>query len=533
MYKYQMPDSHGNPELHETVTNAVIIIGANGSGKSKLGAWMETHDYEGIHRIGAQRNLNFDQNIQLRSYSDAEELVFYGTTNKAIQRGKLQRWSNGEALTTKLLDDFENVLAALLALKGNQQDVFVQKCKEAEQQGRNHPLAPETVVDKLKKVWKSVYRQRKLDIDDSKFFAEFDSEYGKKRYSANQMSDGERAVLYLAAQVLCVPHGKTLIVDEPEVHLHKSIMNTLWRNLESLRTDCLFIYITHDTQFASMHTASDKYWIRSYDGTNWDIEKIQNTGLPEQLKLEILGNRKDVLFVEGDEGSFDVALYSSIYPDYYIIPCGSCSQVISRTKAFRNSKELHHCKVFGIIDRDYRSEHEIESYKQDDIYTLGVAEVENLFITSEVLSAFATHMRKDEANIKSIQSYVIDKRFKEQIEKQICQSIVAELKYKLNTMDIANKNEEKIKESVLKIPQLLDYDTVKEKKEQKFREALDKADYTEVLKLFNEKGIAKTIGHFFGLQNEEYCPTIVRLAQHGDAAFVEAIKKYMPSEIPN
>ena len=48
MYKYQMPDSHGNPELHETVTNAVIIIGANGSGKSKLGAWMETHDYEGI-----------------------------------------------------------------------------------------------------------------------------------------------------------------------------------------------------------------------------------------------------------------------------------------------------------------------------------------------------------------------------------------------------------------------------------------------------------------------------------------------------
>lgn len=347
------------------------------------------------------------------------------------------------------------------------------------------------------------------------------------------MSDGERAVLYLAAQVLCVPHGKTLIVDEPEVHLHKSIMNTLWRNLESLRTDCLFIYITHDTQFASMHTASDKYWIRSYDGTNWDIEKIQNTGLPEQLKLEILGNRKDVLFVEGDEGSFDVALYSSIYPDYYIIPCGSCSQVISRTKAFRNSKELHHCKVFGIIDRDYRSEHEIESYKQDDIYTLGVAEVENLFITSEVLSAFATHMRKDEANIKSIQSYVIDKRFKEQIEKQICQSIVAELKYKLNTMDIANKNEEKIKESVLKIPQLLDYDTVKEKKEQKFREALDKADYTEVLKLFNEKGIAKTIGHFFGLQNEEYCPTIVRLVQHGDAAFVEAIKKYMPSEIPN
>ena len=533
MYTYQMPDSHGKPGLHETAMNAVIIIGANGSGKSKLGAWMETHDYEGIHRIGAQRNLNFAENLNLKSYSEAEMLVFYGAAEKFLQSKKVQRWNRGNDLTTTLLNDFENVLAALLALKGNEQDYFVQQCKEAEQHGKQHPKSPETVVDKLKNVWNSIYPQRRLEVEDSKFFAEFDSANGVQRYSANQMSDGERAVLYLAAQVLCVPHGKTLIVDEPEVHLHKSIMNTLWRNLESLRTDCLFIYITHDTQFASMHTASDKYWIRSYDGTNWDIEKIQNTGLPEQLKLEILGNRKDVLFVEGNEGSFDVALYSSIYPDYYIIPCGSCSQVISRTKAFRNSEELHHCKVFGIIDRDYRSEHEIESYKQDDIYTLGVAEVENLFITSEVLSAFAAHMCKSDEAIKKIKSYVVDKRFKEQIEKQICQSIVAELKYKLSTMDIANKNEEAVKKSVLEIPQMLDYDAVKEKKEQEFRTALEEENYEEILKLFNEKGIAKTVGHFFGLQNEEYCPAIVRFVQSGDATFLKAIKKYMPSEIPN
>lgn len=533
MYKYQMPNSQGKPELHETEANAVIIIGANGSGKSKLGAWMETHAYEKIHRIGAQRNLNFEENIKLKSYSEAEELVFYGTTNKPFQSNKIYRWNNSDKLTTSMINDFEDVLAALLALKGNEQDYFVQQCKEAEKHGREYPKSPETVVDKLINVWDSVYPQRKLDVKDSKFFAKFDSGYGEKQYAANQMSDGERAVLYLTAQVLCIPREKTLIIDEPEVHLHKSIMNTLWRNLEALRKDCLFIYITHDTQFASMHMASDKYWIRSYDGTNWNIEKIQNTGLPEQLKLEILGNRKDVLFVEGNEGSFDVALYSSIYPDYYIIPCGSCSQVISRTKAFRNSEELHHCKVFGIIDRDYRSEHEIESYKQDDIYTLGVAEVENLFITSEVLSAFAAHMCKSDEAIKKIKSYVVDKRFKEQIEKQICQSIVAELKYKLSTMDIANKNEEAVKKSVLEIPQMLDYDAVKEKKEQEFRTALEEENYEEILKLFNEKGIAKTVGHFFGLQNEEYCPAIVRFVQSGDATFLKAIKKYMPSEIPN
>ena len=68
------------------------------------------------------------------------------------------------------------------------------------------------------------------------------------------MSDGERAVLYLIVQVLCIPDNKKLIIDEPELHLHGSIMNRLWKGLEQVRPDCLFIYITHDTDFAALHS---------------------------------------------------------------------------------------------------------------------------------------------------------------------------------------------------------------------------------------------------------------------------------------
>ena len=32
---------------------------------------------------------------------------------------------------------------------------------------------------------------------------------------------------------------------------------TLWSALESYRPDCLFIYITHDTQFAAAHGHQD------------------------------------------------------------------------------------------------------------------------------------------------------------------------------------------------------------------------------------------------------------------------------------
>lgn len=107
-------------------------------------------------------------------------------------------------------------------------------------------------MDKLINIWDSIFPQRTLIFEDSKFFA-YEINKTTKKYSANQMSDGERAVLYLASQVLVAPDNKTLIIDEPELHLHNSIMNILWEQLENYRQDCLFIYITHDTNFAASH----------------------------------------------------------------------------------------------------------------------------------------------------------------------------------------------------------------------------------------------------------------------------------------
>lgn len=198
-FKYWLPNTTGEKEEFETNARSLIIIGANGSGKSKLGAWIEQQDYDQVHRIGAQRNLNF---------------------------------------------------------KENNSDL---------------PSAPETVVDKLKAIWAEVLPERELIVEDSKFYALFEKDGNKIKYSANQMSDGERAVLYLAAQVLCAPKNKTLIIDEPEVHLHRSIMNRLWILLEKYRTDCLFIFVTHDTQFAALHSNAEKIWIKEYDGNNWKL----------------------------------------------------------------------------------------------------------------------------------------------------------------------------------------------------------------------------------------------------------------------
>lgn len=330
-----------------------------------------------------------------------------------------------------------------------------------------------------------------------------------------------------------MPSNKTLIIDEPEIHLHRSIMNRLWTTLEQFRPDCLFIYITHDTDFAAAHGMADKIWIKEFDGQHWKLEKLGSTELPEDLLLDVLGSRKNILFVEGEKNSYDTQLYTELYPDYYVIPCGSCTQVIARTKVFRTNAALHHCQVYGLIDRDFRSEYEIAAYRSDNIYTLDVAEVENLFLVEELIRWFAGHMGQDPDSVfANIKNYVANERFARQIPGQICQSVVAQIKYKLNSAEISKKSETEAKASLDAALAAIDYDAIKTSEQARF-DAAQSGSYADIIKVFNEKNISKSIGRFFGLSNDAYCSTIVSLIKGTKKAeIIAAIAPYLPPDVP-
>ncbi|MBR6148290.1 MAG: AAA family ATPase [Lachnospiraceae bacterium] len=532
-YKYWLPDESGQKREYETQNNVIIIIGANGSGKSKLGAWIELQNIMGVHRVGAQRNLNFNENIPLKNYTEAENLVFFGYGDgKDINKN--HRWQYGH-YTTKLMDDYESVLAAIIALKNNEITKFHKLCKDKGDNKADWPDIPITSIDKIQHIWKSVFSQRELIEDDSKFYAGLNKNGRLIKYSATEMSDGERAVLYLAAQVLSVPKNKILIIDEPEVHLHPSVMNRLWKELESCREDCLFIYITHDLNFASTHGNAEKIWIKDFDGEHWKLERIIEENIPEELVFEILGSRKNVLFVEGETNSYDSQLYTQIYHNHLVIPCGGCTQVIERTKAFRNSKMLHECTVYGLIDRDYRSEREIASLKEKGIYVIDVAEVENLFLVEELVEFVAKRFAvKDvEQTIENIKNFVINTKFANMIERQLCQSVVAEIKYQLSCIEIESKNEEDAKNTLKKGLDGISYDAIRNEKETIFRQALKSKDYKSILRVFNEKGISKIIGNFLGINNNEYQEKVINLLNrecHGE--IVKLLRDYLPNEIP-
>ncbi|WPJ90662.1 DUF4435 domain-containing protein [Facklamia hominis] len=527
-YKYKLPKTNGGIEEHTINNNSVIIIGANGSGKSKLGAWIEDQDPDIVHRIGAQRNLNFNPNLPLSNYDDAKNKIIYGTDDEDTvkRRDKGVRWNWGKSKTTKLIDDFDDVLAALIAMYYNETSEYFKNCKKAEKNNLVKPKTPLTVIDKLMEIWNSIFPQRKLLFEDSKFYAHEEIKPSEK-YSASQMSDGERAVLYLASQVLAIPENKTLIIDEPEIHLHGTIMNKLWESLEEYRSDCLFIYITHDTNFAASHKNSEKIWVKCYDGETWDLEKIISNELPEKLLFDILGSRKNILFVEGEENSFDSQLYSILYPNYFIIPCGSCMQVIMRTKSFKSTQKIHNYNVYGIIDRDFRTEEEINKLEKDNIHTLKVAEIENLFIIEELISFLSDYLGNDFNDVFcNIKDYIIKERFGNQIRSQVKKNVVSQIKYELSMAEISEIN---TKESFTNVIKNINVDSIYEDTLNSYEEALTSNDYKKVLEMFNEKGLSKSIGHYLGFQNNDYLNKVISILRNKEQEEVFGIfKNYVP-----
>ncbi|BAR53165.1 hypothetical protein TFKS16_3009 [Tannerella forsythia KS16] len=492
-----------------------VIIGANGSGKSRLGKHIEDNTPEGnSYRISAQRALTIPDFVPLKSFEEASGLLLYGTTNQFYlnKKNKGNKWGF-EGYQNILINDFDNLLSSVFALKNKENDKFVQACKEKERSGIQHPNAPITIIDRIIEIWTSIMPHREIVLEDAKVRAK----YNGVEYYGKYLSDGERVALYLLAQSLCVPDGYVIIVDEPEIHLHKSVMIKLWDKIEEYCPNKTFVYITHDLDFASSRKLANKIWVKGFDGINWDIHLLPEIGnVPESLMIEILGNRKNVLFVEGEKGSYDFELYKYIYPDFYVVPCGSCSAVIQNTKAFRRMKDLHKLNICGIIDHDYRTDREVESYLDDGIYVLDIAEIENLFCIEGVVRIIAKHQAYHdvEDKIRVVKDSVFE-AFQQEYENQLCSICEREIQHKLKNYKKTNLNtQQDLEEQLVSLVRNINIDELYSNTKNRLDEIIGNKDYNSLLRIFNRKNIHKRISKKLGLTDTEednYAKLVLRL----------------------
>jgi hypothetical protein len=204
-----------------------------------------------------------------------------------------------------------------------------------------------------------------------------------EEYNARELSDGERVLFYLLGQALLAPHGSVVVVDEPELHVNRAVLQALWDAIESERRDCCFVYVTHDLEMAASRRGAIRYAVNGYrhrDG-RWDIEPIPaDIELPEDLVAKIVGSRVPILFVEGTLGSLDTLLYRHAYRGFTVHGAGACEDVIRTVQSFRRHGFLHRIGCAGLIDADDRDAAAVTSLRERNIHVLPVAEIENFML---------------------------------------------------------------------------------------------------------------------------------------------------------
>ncbi|MBA8034469.1 DUF4435 domain-containing protein [Citrobacter freundii] len=189
-----------------------------------------------------------------------------------------------------------------------------------------------------------------------------------------------------------------------------SSLSVIYYSAQLFRQDCAFIFITHDIEFAANRIAK-KIAIKDYqpNGPIWGLEEIpEGTGFSEELTTLILGSRKPILFVEGDDNSLDKALYRSIYPRWTVIPRGSCQNVIHAVVTLRANQTLTRVKCAGIVDADGHSDEEVKAFNDCGVNVLPVSEIENVFLIPSVSREIAIKENYPEAEIARKLDIILD-----------------------------------------------------------------------------------------------------------------------------
>jgi hypothetical protein len=509
---------------HESIStlDSILFIGANGSGKTRLGTWIEIESPQKktVHRISAQKSLSLPDSTTPQSIDQAEKDLLFGNPDWTVDN-KMSKWKSKPA--TAFLNDYQKLMVYLFSDETEENAKFKRDCKST--YDRVNP--PVTKIDKVKELWEKILPHRELIIGGLRIQTRIKGQE-EKIYNSSEMSDGERVIFYLIGQCLAAPKNGIIVIDEPELHLHKSVQIPLWDGIEKLRKDCLFVYLTHDVDFAAAKESSKRVWLKSFDGHKWEWEVVlEDLSLPNDLIVEILGSRKPVVFVEGENGSFDVGLYRELLSNYLVIPRGSCTQVIQTVKALKANSQIHHLDVYGIIDRDRRNQSEIDNLENESIFVLKVAEVENLFCTKEVLNIISERLARDPIKDFQMVSKTIFDRLKNELANQISLHTVNEVKFQLGLFETNQKESSSICTALQNYVQSINVNEIYSSYELILNEVLNRKDYDRLLELYNRKSLSSQISSSLGLSNGSLPETVLRLVK-GECRnlIVSALKPY-------
>jgi energy-coupling factor transporter ATP-binding protein EcfA2 len=370
-----------------------VVLGANGSGKSTLLRAIKD-SYPSVYVEGG-RTIAINDVVQLTRQNFNQ----YQNFDLTLSQYKGKRKS-------KLVDRIFDAIMVLIQQEQILKDAHSDAVDAWEKNGKNGdvPKREQPPLEELFEQYKEVFPHLQLSYNKLNGDLMVVNDNANKSYGPSGLSDGEKQVFSLMADMLQLDDEYSMIVvDEPELNLHPELAERLWTLLESEYQEKRFIYATHSIQFA-LRSNVDALYVISSDPSK--ISKIDNlTDMPRIELEQFLGgvpgilNAGTVVVTEGHEKSFDSIFYRWLLGDSKaeVFPCGNCidvKQVISKQGLWEQiSSDII---LTGAIDCDFRSEDELRNITSDHVVTLTLHEAESYLCIPEVLVAAAEKIGSQE-----------------------------------------------------------------------------------------------------------------------------------------
>jgi ABC-type cobalamin/Fe3+-siderophores transport system ATPase subunit len=504
----------------------VVVIGPNGSGKTRQ-----------TRQITAPTTIDFIN--ALRNTRVAPELPAVGvdTARNNFNSQRAQTRTNH----WELAGEFDYMLSQLLAQHSMSAIEFARAYRENPAGGA---VPAETALHLVENLWSEVFPGRELHWSDWKPVIKNRSTGAELTYSGNQMSDGEKAALYLAGRVFSADPG-VLVVDEPETHLHSLLASRLWNVLQEARPDIRFVYVTHDLNFAMSRQdaifvlASPTAGLRALD---------LGGSLPDDVAEALLGSASlsffasRVVFCEGESSSLDSQLFEAWFngPDTVVKAVASCQRVIRCVEAVSMSGIAAALTAVGLVDGDYHPE-AFRSVLPAGLTMLKLHEVESLLSDPDVVSAVCAHLAQsfDRAIYREcLLTTVTD----DQVRRVAIERWKRRLEpYLEGLVSGVSKKQESLSDLTAEIPQIFDHKTwafspeqILEEERVRVEGARSSTDLESLLAIFPGKQMLPVAAKQAGLQVPAYLQLILaglqgKVANEFGSALEVALAAHLPS----
>ncbi len=413
----------------------VLIVGPNGSGKSSLfDAFQHWYRFKTGFGILTETNYFRKQEELAFSWENTVEIELHGTPNPTKGMFYLRSaYRNEPDFSISGISKPQNPSASIRVSRAIDNDQVVSEnyrrlvyetisgVYDSSNDAKSVLFLRNELIGEIRASMQRVFGDLLLsNISDPLGDGSFSFSKGSaKHYHFKNLSGGEKAAFDLLLDLHMKKRfflDSIYCIDEVETHLHTRVQGSLVKELvQVLPNSCQLWLTTHSlgvlraAQELSFKEP-DTVCVIDFDGIDPDIPReiipssLNRIAWEKMLSITLddLSDRmapRAVVVCEGSStGSsrkdFDAEIYNRIFnqvrPDILFVSGGSSNHIINGGTTLKStlSKIIPGAKIFGLIDRDSKTETEISQLESAGTFVLKSRNLESYLFEEDVLAAF-------------------------------------------------------------------------------------------------------------------------------------------------